>query len=156
MIVGSDPKSLEQLIGTSAVPSPNSAPVDPSVAQDQYEPPPPYTHAGAPPSAQATGATGKPTNYLSLSRAHQPITGIYTIDPRVKIPRALLPPLAPESDETEATRKNVSLHTTTGAIDVDLFVVGQGKVDMRAETASGGIRIGVVCLFFSPKCEIRR
>ncbi|KAJ7637435.1 hypothetical protein B0H17DRAFT_837582, partial [Mycena rosella] len=63
-----------------------------------------------------------PTNFLSLSRGNRPITGTYAIDARIKIPQVLLPPLAPH--DTEATRKDLSLHTTNGSIDVDVFIYG--------------------------------
>ncbi|KAJ7121438.1 hypothetical protein C8R44DRAFT_622750, partial [Mycena epipterygia] len=83
----------------------------------------------------------KPTNFLSLSRGNGAIKGTYVIDPRLTIPPFLLPPLA--SDETESTRRNVHLHTSNGAIDVDLFVVGANdakrRVDVLLKSSNGAI-----------------
>ncbi|KAJ7624308.1 hypothetical protein DFH06DRAFT_1230147 [Mycena polygramma] len=88
-------------------------------------------------------STVKPTNYLSLSRGNGSIKGTYVIDPRVNVPQFLLPPLA--ADETEATRRNVFLHTSNGSIDVDLFVVGEAtgkeKVDMLVKSSNGSITV---------------
>jgi hypothetical protein len=69
------------------------------------------------------------------------------IDPRINIPQFLLPPLA--ADETEATRKNVFLHTTNGSIDVAIHVVGDGdskqKVEIALKSSNGGIATRLVC-----------
>jgi len=83
----------------------------------------------------------KPTNFLSLSRGNGSIKGTYVIDSRIKIPQFLLPPLA--ADETEATRRNVYLHTSNGSIDADFFVVGDGdykpKVNILVKSSNGSI-----------------
>ncbi|KAJ6571394.1 hypothetical protein B0H19DRAFT_988003 [Mycena capillaripes] len=85
--------------------------------------------------------TSKPTNFLSLSRGNESIKGTYVIDPRIKIPQFLLPPLA--ADETEVTRRNVFLHTSNGSINVDFFVVGDGdskqKVDILLKSSNGSV-----------------
>jgi hypothetical protein len=55
----------------------------------------------------------------------------------------MLPPLA--ADETEATRRNVFLHTSNGSMDVDLFVVGgdtegdpkQKRVNLSLKSSNG-------------------
>ncbi|KAJ7488158.1 hypothetical protein FB451DRAFT_1025405, partial [Mycena latifolia] len=88
---------------------------------------------------RAAPARVRPTNFLSLSRGDSPLTGSYVIDPRVKIPQSLLPPLA--SGETEATRRNVFLQTTRGPIDVDLLIVGDAtsKVDILVQSSIGPI-----------------
>ncbi|KAJ7101378.1 hypothetical protein B0H15DRAFT_763582, partial [Mycena belliarum] len=82
----------------------------------------------------------KPTNFLSLSRRNGSVKGTYVIDPRVKIPQAMLPPLA---DEADGVRRNVFLHTSNGSIDVDLFVVGdadvKGRVEMHLKSANGSV-----------------
>ncbi|KAJ7488127.1 hypothetical protein FB451DRAFT_1025378, partial [Mycena latifolia] len=84
----------------------------------------------------------KPTNFLSLHRANGSLKGAYIIDPRVRIPAAMLPPLAPEEAEAGA-RRNVFLHTSNGSIDVDLFMLAdadvKGKVDMLIKSANGSI-----------------
>ncbi|KAF7350169.1 hypothetical protein MVEN_01319400 [Mycena venus] len=83
----------------------------------------------------------KPTNFVSLSRGNNSIKGTYVIDPCIKIPQPMLPPLA--ADETEATRRNMHLHTSNGSIDVDLFVVGDGKykqkVNISLKSSNGSI-----------------
>ncbi|KAJ7624839.1 hypothetical protein FB45DRAFT_924331 [Roridomyces roridus] len=73
--------------------------------------------------------TVKPTNLLSLSRSTNSVKGTYVIDPRIKIPSTLLPPLT--DGETEATRRNMSIQTSTGSINVDVFVVGDGCVKRK-------------------------
>ncbi|KAJ7439261.1 hypothetical protein B0H11DRAFT_2254011 [Mycena galericulata] len=85
-----------------------------------------------------------PTNFLSLSRGFSSIKDTYVIDPRVRILQSMLPLLA--ADETEARRRNVFLHTTNGAIDVDLFVLGEveqdvknRKVEMLVKTSNGSL-----------------
>ncbi|KAJ7240604.1 hypothetical protein C8J57DRAFT_1727137 [Mycena rebaudengoi] len=76
-------------------------------------PPPAYipTAPASEPDGYATRIPEgvKPTNFLSLRRTNNSISGAYLIDPRLKIPASLLEPLAP--DETEETRRNLFLHT---------------------------------------------
>ncbi|KAF7343858.1 hypothetical protein MSAN_01967100 [Mycena sanguinolenta] len=87
----------------------------------------------------------KPINFLSLSRGNTSIKGKYVIDPRIKIPQCMLPPLS--EDETEATRKNVLLHTSNGSIDADVFVIGdvdfKQKVHMSVKTSNGAVVVRV-------------
>ncbi|KAJ6530795.1 hypothetical protein DFH09DRAFT_1409734 [Mycena vulgaris] len=115
-----DVKQLDVVVNRASVPD------DPPPA---YFRPETQTSVSAPIPAPAAAALisppppdVKPTNFLSLSRGNSSIKGAYVIDPAVKIPPFMLPPLA--ADETAATRRNVFLHTSNGAIDVDLFVVG--------------------------------
>ncbi|KAF8129644.1 hypothetical protein K438DRAFT_1789054 [Mycena galopus ATCC 62051] len=70
----------------------------------------------------ATPVTVKPTNFLFVKRDKGSIWGTYVIDPCIKIPQSMLPPLA--AGETEAMRHNLLLHTSYGNIDIDLFVLG--------------------------------
>ncbi|KAJ6503879.1 hypothetical protein C8R45DRAFT_1209439 [Mycena sanguinolenta] len=125
------------------------------------DPPPAYadsqTKSAAEPAKSAAGPANpplttiplpdsvKPINFLSLSRGNSSIKGKYVIDPRIKIPQCMLPPLA--EDETEATRRNVLLHTSNGSIDADVFVVGDGdfkqKVNMAVKTSNGGVVVRV-------------
>ncbi|KAJ7697251.1 hypothetical protein B0H17DRAFT_1052443 [Mycena rosella] len=83
----------------------------------------------------------KPSNFLSLSRGNGSVKGSYVIDPRVIVPSLMLPPLT--ADETEATRRNVFLHTSNGSIDVDLWVLGDAdskvKVNMLIKTSNGSL-----------------
>ncbi|KAJ6464329.1 hypothetical protein DFH09DRAFT_957823, partial [Mycena vulgaris] len=84
----------------------------------------------------------KSTNFLSLSRTNDSIKGTYVIDPRVEISPSMLAPLAP--DESEATRRNVFLHTKNGTINVNLFVVGDAnakgnRVEMMLTSLNGAV-----------------
>ncbi|KAJ7078144.1 hypothetical protein B0H15DRAFT_933823 [Mycena belliarum] len=78
----------------------------------------------------------KPTNLLSLSRRNGFVKGTYVIDPRVKIPQAMLPLLA---DEADGVRRDVFLHTSNGPIDADLFVFGKGRVEMHLKSTNGPV-----------------
>ncbi|KAJ7206478.1 hypothetical protein GGX14DRAFT_367051 [Mycena pura] len=73
-----------------------------------------------------TPVTVKPRNFLFVKRDTD-IRGTYVIDPRIKIPQFMLPPLA--AGQTEATRQNVFLHAGKGGagINVDLFVLGDAN-----------------------------
>jgi hypothetical protein len=68
------------------------------------------------------------------------------IDPSIKIPQSMLPPLA--AGETEATRRTLSLDTTQGTIDVDLFVLGDAdtkrSADVLLKSTSGPITANLV------------
>jgi len=112
------------------------------------DPPPAYSNSQSDSQPLAKAAAPlplipavKPTNFLALSRGNNSIKGTYVIDPRIKIPQPMLPPLA--ADETEATRRNMYLHTSNGSIDVDLFVVGDGeykqKVNISFKSSNGSI-----------------
>jgi hypothetical protein len=74
------------------------------------------------------------------------IRGTYVIDPRIKIPQSMLPPLA--AGQTEATRQNVFLHSNIGSIDVDLFVLGDAatkrSLNMFLECTKGRITAKIV------------
>ncbi|KAJ7751543.1 hypothetical protein DFH07DRAFT_960953 [Mycena maculata] len=167
MIITSDPdvKDVDQLVkgveqlnivaNRAAVPDdPPPAYFDPNSNSTSKSQPlatePPLPPLPPPSSSTAAGPFAppsvKPTNFLSLSRGNSSIKGTYVIDPSMTIPPFLLPPLAP--DETEGTRRNAFLHTSNGAIDVDLFVVGgngdgdvrpKGKVQMLLRSSNGGI-----------------
>lgn len=64
----------------------------------------------------------KPTNYLHLFNENSSIRGEYVIDPGMNIPTSLLPPLRPE--ESEGDRKNLSLHSTNGSVDGEIWLLG--------------------------------
>jgi len=64
----------------------------------------------------------KPTNYLHLFNDNSSIKGEYVIDPGMTIPTSLLPPLS--SEESEADRKNLSLHSTHGSVNADIWLLG--------------------------------
>ncbi|KAJ7895467.1 hypothetical protein B0H14DRAFT_2680552 [Mycena olivaceomarginata] len=105
--------------------NPNSGAADSKASAKRppsLDAPPPSPSSSSLPPTPVPPPSVKPTNFLSLSRGNGSIKGTYVIDPRLKIPAPMLPPLA--ADETEATRRNVFLHTSNGSMDVDLFVVG--------------------------------
>ncbi|KAF7369283.1 hypothetical protein MVEN_00256100 [Mycena venus] len=121
------------------------------------DPPPAYVDSTAPvasgsgsgPGAQTTGP--RPANFLSLIRTNGgPIKGSYTIDPRVRIPPALLP-------EATEPRRNVYLETTSAPIDVDIFVVGDAtssKVDIQLESGYGYITARIHAASSGPRSPI--
>ncbi|KAJ7795178.1 hypothetical protein B0H14DRAFT_2920643 [Mycena olivaceomarginata] len=125
--------------------------VDRATTAPQDDSPPAYV----PPESQAattseqqlvpptTPVTVKPTNFLFVKRdigSFGSIRGTYVIDPRIKIPQSMLPPLA--AGETEAMRQNVFLQTD-GNIDVDLFVLGDAdtkrSLNMFLQSTQGNI-----------------
>ncbi|KAJ7189423.1 hypothetical protein GGX14DRAFT_580724 [Mycena pura] len=89
--------------------------------------------------------TVKPTNFLFVKRdsGRTGIMGTYVIDPRIKVPQSMLPPLA--EGQSEATRQNVFLHADDGCtgINVDLFVLGDANtkrsLNMFLESTNGYI-----------------
>ncbi|KAJ7793178.1 hypothetical protein B0H14DRAFT_2927609 [Mycena olivaceomarginata] len=113
-----------------ATTAPEDDPRRPTMSEQQLVPP-------------KTPVTVKPTNFLFVEREHPftAIGGTYVIDPRIKIPQSMLPPLA--AGETEATRQNVFLHATNGSIDVNLFVLGDAdtrrSLKMFLKCKHGGI-----------------
>ncbi|KAG2151152.1 uncharacterized protein EDB93DRAFT_1249344 [Suillus bovinus] len=64
----------------------------------------------------------KPTNYLHLFNENSSVKGQYVIDPGMSIPTSLLPPLSPE--ESEADRKNLSLHSKNGSVNAEIWLLG--------------------------------
>ncbi|KAJ7050278.1 hypothetical protein C8F01DRAFT_1345446 [Mycena amicta] len=107
----------------------------------------------------------KPTNHLSLHRRYGHISGVkFVIDPRLRVPlqMQMLAPL--EEGETEETRRNLSLCTEDGGIDVDVWVLGddddeeedknlkiRGRVRIWASARNGRVSLRLVCFnFFSP------
>ncbi|KAJ7733644.1 hypothetical protein B0H16DRAFT_1732193 [Mycena metata] len=124
--------------------------VDRATTAPKNDPPPAYV----PPSQAATTSeqqlappitpvTVRPTNFLSVKWNTGDIRGTYVLDPRIKIPKSMLPPLA--AGQTEATRQNLFLHTDHGSIDVDLFVLGDAhpkrSLDMSLKCKFGNITV---------------
>ncbi|KAJ7152025.1 hypothetical protein C8R46DRAFT_483278 [Mycena filopes] len=121
-------------------------------AQVPEESPPAYAGSQQPagpsiPLPPPIPNTVKPANFLSLSRTNATIKGTYVVDPCLKIPPFLLPPLG--EGETEETRRNVHLETTNAPIDTVLFIVGDGgqkepqRVDILLKTTHGSIKASV-------------
>ncbi|KAJ7101366.1 hypothetical protein B0H15DRAFT_815838 [Mycena belliarum] len=128
------------IIDSSTLKNPQHTAAIVNVATLPDDLPPPYITSGLPSGPGAASGSQplvRPTNYLSLSVGDRPMKGSYVIDPRIQIPSALLSPLK-EGEE----RKNVSLRTSKGPIDVELFVVGgeSTKVDMFIASSNGPIR----------------
>lgn len=85
----------------------------------------------------------KPTNYLHLFNKNNSVKGEYVIDPGMIIPTSLLPPLSPE--ESEADRKNLSLHSTNGSVNGEIWLLGtQGAepIDSKKPTKRTTLDIG--------------
>ncbi|KAG6379892.1 hypothetical protein JVT61DRAFT_10455 [Boletus reticuloceps] len=86
---------------------------DHKVQNEQFpdEPPPSYSPPIASGSTLPSAPTykSKPTNFLSLSNSDSSICGEFVIDPSIRIPPSMLPPL--RQDETEDDRKNLNLRS---------------------------------------------
>ncbi|KIJ63805.1 hypothetical protein HYDPIDRAFT_188250 [Hydnomerulius pinastri MD-312] len=84
-------------------------------------PPEPESNAEASSSASQRTFKTKPTNFLALSSEHSSIKGEFIIDPSMRIPASLLPPLS--EGETEADRKNLLLNSKTGSISAEVWLL---------------------------------
>ncbi|CAK5282524.1 unnamed protein product, partial [Mycena citricolor] len=113
------PPAYAQSPGLSPATTPSDAKSQDAGATDPPLPPTP----GAP----TLPTDIRPTNFLTLSRSNDSISGSFVIDPRIKIPTAHLPPLGP--GETEETRRNASFQSANGSVKVDLFVLGDDTVE---------------------------
>ncbi|KAF8198482.1 hypothetical protein BJ912DRAFT_1039347 [Pholiota molesta] len=90
------------------------------------DPPPDYSQAASQndlPSVQAPQLLPdvKPSNFVSLSRPNSSISGKWIIEPSLLIPPSLLPSLS--SNETEETRRNLSLFSQNGNVDAEIFIM---------------------------------
>ncbi|KAI9457928.1 hypothetical protein HD554DRAFT_1758305 [Boletus coccyginus] len=103
---------------------------DPTVQMDKPgpdEPPPSYspqiesTASGSVPSETPT-YKNKPTNFLALFNEDESIRGEFVIDPSIRIPSAVLPPLA--EDESEDDRKNLRLRSKSSSVHADIWLLG--------------------------------
>ncbi|KAL0958486.1 hypothetical protein HGRIS_000626 [Hohenbuehelia grisea] len=110
---------------------------------DSHDPPPAYESPASTPSSArdpplpsaSSSSSGtapnpeypplpaqyQPTNFLSICRQNGAIKETYVIDPLLQIPPALLPSLG--LGETEADRKNLSLESYNGSINVNVHLV---------------------------------
>jgi hypothetical protein len=75
----------------------------------------------------------KPCNYLSLTRQHQSIKGLFIIDPTLHIPEYLLPLL--NDRKSEGDRKNMKLLSENGSVNADIYLV-DGRHEETAKTVS--------------------
>ncbi|KAF9220799.1 hypothetical protein BS17DRAFT_713527, partial [Gyrodon lividus] len=67
----------------------------------------------------------KPTNHLALSNESSTIKGEFVIDPSIRIPHSLLPPLT--EDEDEADRKNLRLSSKFGSIKAEVWLLSSSR-----------------------------
>ncbi|KIJ63806.1 hypothetical protein HYDPIDRAFT_40828 [Hydnomerulius pinastri MD-312] len=74
----------------------------------------------------------EPNNFIEVSHDNGHIRGEFVVDPSLRVPSSLLPPLA--FGESEANRQNLRLYTKNGHIDVDVGLVGQSSGNAFAGT----------------------
>lgn len=115
----------------------------------------------------------KPTNYLLIDRANNPVKGTYTIvsnclfhskkayhidagsshgqDPFMSIPQSFLPQLA--AGETESGRKNLKVWSKNGSVDIDVTLLadstkhgvdGKKRATLDVGSQNGSINIKLV------------
>ncbi|KAF8190509.1 hypothetical protein BJ912DRAFT_965312 [Pholiota molesta] len=63
----------------------------------------------------------KPSNFVALFRSNSSISGEWIIEPALLIPPTMLPPLS--GNETEETRRNLSLESHSGSVDAEIFIM---------------------------------
>jgi hypothetical protein len=150
------PKDIEQsdiIVNRATIP--DDPP--PAYSKPQPELPPVAGPATVPLAVIPIPDSVKPSNFLSLSRGNTQIKGTYVIDPRIKVPQPLLPPLA--EDETETTRRNLFLHTSNGSIEAEVFIVGDGdhkqKVNMLVKSSNGSVVMKLHTSAARPPINIR-
>jgi hypothetical protein len=96
------------------------------ISRRDQDPPPDYSQAASQnnlPSVRAPQLLPdvKPSNFVSLSRPNSSISGKWIIEPSLLIPPSLLPSLS--SNETEETRRNLSLFSQNGNVDAEIFIM---------------------------------
>jgi hypothetical protein len=125
------------------------------------QPPPSYypseQHATASTCNTQPTFKSKPTNHLYLFSEHSSVKGEYAIDPSMKIPPSLLPPLSPE--ESEADRKHLCVHSTNGSVNAEIWLLSQDAKPFDSKTPTkrtildlgsehGSVTARVVCPSF--------
>jgi hypothetical protein len=129
----------------------------PKVSSD---PPPSYSEGPDPPPLASTSTSSqhpdpniKPSNFVYLSNTNSKIQGKWVVDPAFVIPWNFLPPLS--SGETELTRKNLSLRSTNGLVQADVFVLPTSvdaiaakqlrqRVLIHASSTNGRVQLNIV------------
>ncbi|KIK92817.1 hypothetical protein PAXRUDRAFT_829614 [Paxillus rubicundulus Ve08.2h10] len=104
--------------------------------QEVHDPPPSYfpqplpaERTSSPPPLPAFKT--KPTNFLAIANESSTIRGEVVLDPSLRIPSSLLPPLA--EGETEADRKNLRLSSKSGSISNKIWILNSpGSDDLPA------------------------
>jgi len=98
--------------------------------------PPPYNHIDGKDDSQALETKQYPTpaniNRTNFVKFFPPkgMKRVWVIDPSMKIPTTLLPPLS--RGETEETRKNVELIAKGGDLDADIFILPASSVALTS------------------------
>ncbi|KAK0203934.1 hypothetical protein DFS33DRAFT_845584 [Desarmillaria ectypa] len=82
-----------------------------------------------------------PSHRRMFSRSDSSIRGTFTVNPFLKIPADILPPL--RRNETEVDRKNLRLEVENGGIDVDLYIVGEPPLNTYAPIPRTTIHLGL-------------
>lgn len=97
------------------------------------DPPPSYTSRPQEPLLSTTSSLPKPSNFISISKLNGSVKGTWVIDPTLVVPTSFLPALA----ENE-TRKNFSVSSKNGMIDVDLTIM-QANDNIAAESKKSAV-----------------
>jgi hypothetical protein len=98
--------------------------------------PPPYDQKA---TTSSTGSKApsdvKPTNFISILRTSGSIKGQYTIDPAIRVPPFLLPPLA--DGESASERNNLKAVTKGGEIDLKILLAyGKAGREIKRQRAT--------------------
>lgn len=123
--------------------------------------PPPYNQIDGKDDSQALETKQYPTpaniNRTNFVKFFPPkgMKRVWVIDPSMKIPTTLLPPLS--RGETEETRKNVELIAKGGDLDADIFILPASSVALtsswkdisvtiHAASQTGWVNLRIVCI----------
>lgn len=115
-----------------------------------------------PPSSSRSPPNIKPSNHIRVLQQNTSIKGSWLINPALRIPAVFLPPLA--DDETDTTRKNISLESKNGSLEVAIYVVptqGEGadpkpsrqRVTIDTSSRNGPVTTAVVRRFIALQLE---
>jgi len=108
---------------------------EPHVGLD--EPPPSYSaqaeSGSSSVSSYATYKT-KATNFLALSTRDSTINGEFIVNPSMRIPSSLLPPLG--DNETEDDRKNLSLTSKHSSVHADIWLLSGSPLPSESATSA--------------------
>ena len=121
------------------------------------QPPPSYS---PPTEPDASGSVPpptfktKPTNFLSLSNENDAVKGEFVIDPCIRIPPSVLPPLG--ENETEDDRQNLCLTSRNSSVNADIWLLGPAvpagkprRTTIALTSGHGSIRAQLVRPFSS-------
>ncbi|KAG6830227.1 hypothetical protein H0H92_001667 [Tricholoma furcatifolium] len=120
MIIASSDDNAKREQDLPAIP-----PSDDLDAPPTYTTAPPALNDAAPSGSSLSSAiapveqsTLRPTNNVSICRKHGSVKGSWLVDPVLRLPSMLLPPLLP--DETEESRRNINLQSSNGEVYADI------------------------------------